>query len=321
MSAVKPILPRLFDDCEKLNIPALEWAGRVEDGCYYGYEFIGKRDALIATGLAQHHMLAVGISGKKHGSGYRVQILANDRCRLEIYVAPPDIESVIRKAKTIKPSALPVPVVAQHDPLSSSLQKVGALINRYPSKLRTSLYSGLCASGGNGWQLVESFPWLAVRIFVVEDNVGNAARQLVQRGAKQRDIAEAVNVPMCFKRFVPRSTERLMDLADLLSRHPDVVSHHCPEKEKKQFTWLSFIAKAYESGNEDFAIWAGIHWESLSDEPYAHWGRHAVGNLNDWVRDCSIEQVSRNIEDEDVEKIYQAMLTTSRLLKIALKMA
>lgn len=31
-------------------------------------------------------------------------------------------------------------------------------------------------------------------------------------------------------RFVPKATFRVMELSELLCRHPDAVSHHCPEK-------------------------------------------------------------------------------------------
>ena len=257
----------------------------------------------------------VGKSGNKSrldlnrvGGWYETQRLANDRFRVELHTNDLDIDAVMERAKTISLDTLPAQT--QHDSMSSSLAKASALIERYPSKLRTSLYCGLCASNGNGWQLVESFPWLAVRIFVVEDTVSNSARHLVKRGAKLRDIAEAVGVPMCFKRFSPKATDRLMDLSGPLSRNPDVVSHHCPEKEREQVSWLIMMAKAYESGNEDFAIWVAIHWKELSDET-PHWVSRALGDLNDWVRDCSIEQVSHSIEADDVEKIYQAMLSTS----------
>ena len=314
MSALKPNLLRGYregEGVEVLDIPALEWAGRgrwEERGCDL-YEFIGRHDALMALGVAEPHMLDVGRSGKKFGPGFETKSLANDRFRLELQTNDLDIDAVMDRAKTIGLDTFPAK--ALHDPMSLSLQEVAALVKRYPTKLRDQLYKGLLESGGNGWQLLESFPWLAVRIFVMEDSAAKSARHLVERGAKQRDIAEALNVPMSFKRFFQKPTVPLMDLADLLSRHPDVVSHHCPEKQKKQYTWLSFIAKAYESGNEDFAIWVAIHWQSLSYGISTYWQRRNAEDLNDWVRDCSIEQVSRNIHVDDVDKIYQAMLTTS----------
>ena len=185
-----------------------------------------------------------------------------------------------------------------------------AFPNEYPPNLREQLYKGLLDSEGNGWQLVESFPWLAVCIFTVEDDVANSARYLVRRGAKLRDLAEAVGVPMCFKRFVPKATFRVPELSEMLCRYPDVVSHHCPEQAQRQRSWLSIVAKAYESGNEDFAVWAGIHWERLSEEPHSHQIREVVSDLNDWVKACANEQVSLSIEADDIEKICKAMLFT-----------
>ncbi len=159
---------------------------------------------------------------------------------------------------------------------------------------------------GNGWQLVESFPWLAVRIFTDE---ANESRHLVRRGAKMRDIADAVGIPMCFKRFHPKATFYVAELSGLLCRHPDVVSHHCPKGINPQSSWLSIIAKARESGNEDFAIWTAIHCEALGDDS-AHWIRIALEDLNDWIKACASERASCSIEEDDIEKIHTAMLST-----------
>ncbi len=310
MSHVKPNLAQYVGHADmevtKLPFPTLEWAARGRfhhwpEECYW-FEFIGKHDALIGTGVAQNYMLAVGRSGKKSGPGYNTQRLANDRFRLELHTDHSDLEALISQRPTIGKRK----EVAQHDTMSSYLQKVVSLIERYPPKLRPQLYGGLCNSGGNGWQLIESFPALAVRIFVVEDDIGNSARHLVGRGAKLRDIAKAANVPMCFKRVAPKATSKLKGLFELLSRYPEVVSHHCPEQERRQCSWLSVIAKANESGDEDFAIWVAIRWEELGDSP--HWMREAVGDLNDWVRACGIAQAASGIKADDVEKICQAML-------------
>ena len=310
MTCVKPNLTDGRMNAEKLDIPALEWAasGRWEEAGCDVYEFIGKYDALIALGCAQGHMLAVGKSGKKSGPGYETQRLANDRFRLELKTNDLDIDAVMARAKTINREMLPAPT--QHDPMSSCLHKAAALVERYPPTLRAQLCKGLFDSEGNGWQLVESFPWLAVRIFAEQDDAANSARYLVRRGAKLRDLADAVGVPMCFKRFVPKATFRVPELSEFLCRHPDVVSHHCPEQAQRQRSWLSIVAKAYESGNEDFAVWTAIHWESLREEPDSGRIRGVVEDLNDWVRACAIEHASRSIEVDDIEKIHKAMLST-----------
>lgn len=312
MSCLKPKLLRGYhknQSVEVLDIPALEWAGRgrwEERGCDL-YEFIGKYDALMALGVAELHMLDLGRSGKKFGPGFETKALANDRFRLELQTNDLDIDAVMARAKKIDLDILPAR--RQHDPMSSYLYKAATLVERYPKDFRDQLYKGLLDSQGNGWQLVESFPWLAVRIFTEEDD-SNTARYLVKRGAKMRDIADAVGMPMCLKRFVPQATFRAAELSDLLCRHPDVVSHHCPEQLQRQRSWLSIIAKAYESGDEDFAVWAAIHWESISREDSVHWTHRDVALLNDWVKACANAAVSRSIEAEDIEKICQAMLST-----------
>ena len=300
---VQPKLPGFFDNCEQLDIQSLEWAGHAKQRGRDRYEFIGEYDALMALGCVSAPMLDVGVSGKKSGAGFRTQKLANDRFRLELYDAKtsPVSATAVGTVETTSP--------ARQDPMSLSLAKASALIKRYPPKLRSKLFSGLCNSAGSGWQLIESFPWLA-RVFVLDDEIAAQAQHFVRRGAKLREIAEAAKVPMCFKRFLPKSAHQLMSLADLLSRHADVVSHHCPQKPREQMSWLSIIAKAYESGDEDFAIWVAVHWKELGDSP--HWTRGAVGNMNDWMRACVIEQSTNGIGAAHIEGICQAMLIADR---------
>ena len=84
MSCVKPRLASEHWNADKLNIPALEWAGHGSCNGVHRYELIGHFDALIALGFVELHMLAVGRSGKKHGPGYQTQALANNRFRLEL---------------------------------------------------------------------------------------------------------------------------------------------------------------------------------------------------------------------------------------------
>ena len=316
MNRGRPIQPKLLryflDNYKQLKIPTLDWAAQVKQRDRNLYEFIGEHDALMALGCVTAKMLDVGKSGKKSGPGFSTQKLANGRFRLELNTRndlkfSPVNGAPLETAETIK--TLPV----KQDHMSLSLAKASALVRRYSSKLRPKLYEGMCNSAGNGWQLIESFPWLAVRVLVLEDDIATHARRIVRRGAKLREIAEAAKVPMCFKRFMPKATDRLMDLVDLLSRHINVVSHHCPEGERKQVSWLSAIAKAYESRDEDFAMWVAVHWSELSDEvEYVHRAHQTVADLTDWIGACVIEQSTNGIEAAHIEGICQAMLIADR---------
>ena len=109
MSHVKPNLAQYVGHADmevtKLPFPTLEWAARGRfhhwpEDCYW-FEFIGEHDALIATGVAQCYMLAVGKSGKKSGPGYSTQRLANDRFRLQLHTDQSDLETLLSQRPTI----------------------------------------------------------------------------------------------------------------------------------------------------------------------------------------------------------------------------
>ncbi len=249
-------------NAERLKIPELEWAGHGSCEGRHRYEFIGHVNALIALGCVEHHMLDVGVSGIKNVSGYETQSLANDRFRLVLNRDAPLDEADLRATQN-RPARRPS---RTHDPISTGLRDAAILIRKYPRELREKLSAGICESNGNGWQLLESFPLLAVLVFTFNDRPARSAKALVRQGAKTREIAEAVEVPMFFKRFMPQVIGRLLKVHASLSRHPNVVSHHCPQKVTEQSSWLVSISKGLSSGSEDFAIWLAVHWQDLREK-------------------------------------------------------
>ena len=272
-----------------LNIPGLEWAGYCEAPHWHCYEFIGHYDALMALGCVEPHMLAVGISRKKQGEGFETQKLVNNRFRLELRRDFELDEAALRPSPKSQPR--------EHDPISSGLREVTQLIAKFPKGLRADLSAGLCASGGNGWQLLQSFPWLAVRIFAFHDKSAVGAMKLARQGAKTRDIAEAVNVPMCFKRFLPKVTESLLKHHEVLAKCPNIVSHHYPSKIGYQDSWLTNFGKALSSGSEEFAFWVAVHWQDLLEkEDDLQTIRSTVCDLRDWVRACVVQSIGSNID-------------------------
>ncbi len=59
-----------------------------------------------------------------------------------------------------------------YDDMTVCLDRANRLISKYPANMRPQLYAGLCASNGNGWQMIESFPWLAVCVYVIGERSG-----------------------------------------------------------------------------------------------------------------------------------------------------
>ena len=302
---------------EVLNISGLEWAGHGSRGDSHRYELIGHHDALLALACVEPHMLAVGLSRKKQGEGYKTQTLVNDRFRLELW------RDFKLDEVALKPTQKNVSKAREHDAISYGLHEAAVLVAKYPKELRADLSAGLCTSGGNGWQLLQSFPWLAVRVFAFDDRSAKEARALVRQGAKTREIAEIVDVPMSFKRFIPKVSKQLLKHHEVLARHPNVVSHHCPSKPAQQGSWLTNFNKALSSGSEDFALWVAVHWKDLRErEANLQAVRSVVCDLRDWVRACvvqnigteRIESVCHMINDEDVIESLQGWLESNSYL-------
>jgi len=296
MSRVKPKLAAERWNADLLDILALEWAGHGRDGDEHRYELIGHYYALIALGFVEPHMLAVGRSGRKYGPGYQTQALADNRFRLELR-----LEQALDVAE-LKPEKAGKSRRSIVDPISFGLKKTSMLVRKYPHEFQSDLYKRLCEAKGNGWQLIESFPWLAIRVFVFNDRLANEARHLVWQGAKTREIAEWVNVPMCFKRFAAAHQARLLKVHDFLSQHTDLVSHHCPKRTADQGSWLSHIRKARSSGSSEFAIWVAVHWpEFVAIESDRQLLRSKICDWRDWVRACVVQRIG----SENVDSICQ----------------
>ena len=150
---VQPLLARTYTDYERLDIPTLEWAGRVLAHDGYRYELIGLSTALTALGVIEDPMLTVGCSGRKSGTdlqGVRfvTEKLAGARFRLCLII-PPDIHArVVQKGSLaqllngtpVTPRELPSPparlpaVTNGYDSFSESLMQAGALVRKFPPK-------------------------------------------------------------------------------------------------------------------------------------------------------------------------------------------
>ena len=69
-------------------------------------------------------------------------------------------------------------VIPQHDAMTQCMAMINSILGRYYKKTRAELFQGVCTTGGNAWQILDAFPWLAVRMFLFDDEPAKAARQL-----------------------------------------------------------------------------------------------------------------------------------------------
>lgn len=95
------------------------------------------------------------------------------------------------------------------DPLTQCMTGIKSIVGRYPQKMRAELHRGMGMTGGNAWQILDAFPWLAVRMFLVDDEKAKSAREMATNSASLREIAAAVEVPMCASSNFIQSLQRV----------------------------------------------------------------------------------------------------------------
>ena len=52
-----------------------------------------------------------------------------------------------------------------YDDKTLRLKELSKVLKKFPANVRDGLSAGVFDSNGNGWQLIESFPWLAICVY------------------------------------------------------------------------------------------------------------------------------------------------------------
>jgi hypothetical protein len=109
----------------------------------------------------------------------------------------------------------------------------------------------------------------------------NIAAQLVERGARLRDVAAALDIPTIFRRVKPRVVHLV---EPYLIRHPELL-HWLPETTPAQRIWLTLISYAHRRGDPDFAGWVARHLGEIPGRTLNERGDR-LADLLDWARAC-----------------------------------
>jgi hypothetical protein len=133
-------------------------------------------------------------------------------------------------------------------------------------------------------QLTETFPVLALLIYSMpwrlrDGSVGrrhDEAARLVDRGARLRDVAGAMNVPMALRHIKPGvahlATEMFLERPELLRFIPNTTS--------RQRSWLLVVNWACQ--NADFGEWTARHVAEISGRSHREVGAF-LANIADWA--------------------------------------
>src|SRR5262249_23572140 len=142
-------------------------------------------------------------------------------------------------------------------------------------------------------QLAEAFPVLALRVYMscryrdpsspfaeehrTYDATIRKASALVERGARLRDLAAVMGVPMALRRVKPGAAHLVGDW-----HNPEWVLSYMPDSLPRMRLWLLAVNTAHGVGS-DFAEWTARH---VSQIPYGSENELAwlLNNTADWVR-------------------------------------
>jgi hypothetical protein len=155
---------------------------------------------------------------------------------------------------------------------------------RFPFLYRESIYRA-CAQSRRALQLADTFPVLALIIYspayfddqADRDARKRAAANLVERGARLRDVAAAIGIPMALRCIKPGAAHLT---AELLLQHPELL-HYMPEALPRSKIWLRLVRGAHKV-DADFAKWAA---RNVGQLPRAFQeAKSVLSDIADWVR-------------------------------------
>jgi hypothetical protein len=173
-------------------------------------------------------------------------------------------------------------------------------------------------------QLTDTFPVLALALYSAErwqrsdDLVArqNSAAALVERGARLRDVAAAMDIPMALRRIKPGAAHLL---AEVFCEHPEIM-HFMPEALPRSKVWLQLVRWANHNVGVDYAKWIA---KNLAQIPGGLQQAGAfVSDLADWVRACTTTEADERVLPEVRGKQFVARpFTPSMSLKTVTKLS
>jgi hypothetical protein len=169
------------------------------------------------------------------------------------------------------------------------------LARRFRFCNRYEIYRATAASQ-RALQLTSVFPALGLAIFGrgssrVKVNLIPEAKRLVEGGARLRQIAELMCIPMAFRRVKPGVADLALAVVNAFE-DTRLIDTHMPASLTKMKLWLDCIDLAQNVG-PDFVQWTSRYATEIGSSP-----REVIGILRDmadWVRACYRASVPAHI--------------------------
>ena len=170
---------------------------------------------------------------------------------------------------------------------------------RFTFRRRERIYRAAALSRA-ALQLTETFPVLAMTIYSDDEHLRplrnefnwdahkedlkdradrkSYAAQLVDCGARLRDVAAVMEIPMALRHIKPGVAHLA---SNVFCRHPDLLNF-LPTTMPKQRIWLSAVNWAFHKANAEFARWAAKHVPEIPGRRDQE-VRSFIADLADWV--------------------------------------
>jgi hypothetical protein len=152
------------------------------------------------------------------------------------------------------------------------------LARRFIPSCRRQMYE-VASTSSRMRQLIETFPALGLHLST-NPNL-QAARGLVERGARLPAVAESVGMEMAFKKAPPGVAAEVLDAHELIADRPDLIHAYMPTATPRARRWLRAIRTAGRIGGP-MIEWTARNASALGDR--IDDVVLAVEDVNDWVR-------------------------------------
>ena len=143
-----------------------------------------------------------------------------------------------------------------------------------------------------------------------------AAANLVERGARLRDVAAALDIPMALRCIKPGVAHLV---SDAVCQHPDLL-HYMPEALPRSRIWLRMVYWAHREVGADYAEWVARNVPQIPGrlEPVYFF----LNDLGDWVRaGLKTEAAGRNQQEARGRQFVTRPFTPSMSLKTVTKLS
>jgi hypothetical protein len=155
---------------------------------------------------------------------------------------------------------------------------------RFTFENREDIYRAAALSR-RALQLTETFPVLALiiyshpwRLWRFRDDRRRDAACLVERGARLREVAAVMDIPMALRHVKPGVAHLA---TEAFCEHPELLSF-MPDTTPRQLIWLLAVQWAYRKTSADFGEWAARHVPGIRGRTHREVGSF-LADLADWA--------------------------------------